>query len=122
MMMNTLNNNKNMRQDVTLLNQVPISSFRARGGEECDGTPHQSNLLHSVVAESAAVNENDPYAYEMEYENENYIQELEEWIKQRICRYIPPAPRYLIINDMGSNKFQKNQHGTKCFYLIRPSK
>ena len=44
---------------------------------------------------------------EMDYEEEENIQEMEEWIKEKLCEYIPPAPRYLIITDMGSNKFSK---------------
>ena len=106
-----------MRQDVALLNQVPISSFRTRGGEECDGAPHQSNLLHSDVAVSAAGEQNDPHDIEMDYEDEENIQEMEEWIKEKLCEYIPPAPRYLIITDMGSNKFSKEPAWSQMFLL-----
>ena len=106
-----------MRQDVALLNQVPISSFRTRGGEECDGAPHQSNLLHSDVAVSAAGEQNDPHDTEMDYEDEENIQEMEEWIKEKLCEYIPPAPRYLIITDMGSNKFSKEPAWSQMFLL-----
>ena len=106
-----------MRQDVALYNQVPISSFRTRGGEECDGAPHQSNLLHSDVAVSAAGEQNDPHDIEMDYEDEENIQEMEEWIKEKLCEYIPPAPRYLIITDMGSNKFSKEPAWSQMFLL-----
>ena len=115
--MNTSNNNKNMRQDVALINQVPISSLSTRGGEECDGTPHQGNLLHSDVALSAAANQNDPYGNEMDYEDADYISQMETWIKKRLVEYIPPAPKYLIITDMGSNKFSKEPAWSQMFLL-----
>ena len=107
----------NMRQDVALDKKVPISSFRTRGGEECNGAPHQSNLLHSDVAILAAGEPNDPHDTEMDYENEEYILQLEEWIKRKLCEYIPPAPRYLLITDMGSNKFSKEPAWSQMFLL-----
>ena len=111
-----------MRQDVALKNQVPISSLSARGGEECDGTPHQSNLLHSDVALSAAADQNDPYGNEMDYEDADYISQMETWIKKRLVEYIPPAPKYLIITDMGSNKFSKEPAWSQMFLLDKTHK
>ena len=53
----------------------------------------------------------------MQYDDEDYISLMQTWIKQKLCEYIPPTPRYLIITDMGSNKFSKEPAWSQIFFL-----